>query len=192
MSSKTLYQIFLFSILSIFAVSSKADGLFGEIGLHLGGDKIRDVGFIGGGSDSIRAGELLSIAGGVVMDVNEQLEARISAGLKFDLVTADNGDLDFTRIPLELLFFKKNEQWNVGGGVTYHLNPELTGTGAASGAGEDYDDAFGFVLEADYILSTGAYLGIKLTFIEYETVDLGLGTTTYDGDSVGLVIGIKF
>lgn len=191
MNIKTLCQTLLFSILSIFAVSSSANGLFGEIGLHLGGDKLATATFVGGDTESIRAGELLSISGGVVTDVNEQVEARISVGYKIDFISAENGDLDFTRIPLELLFFKKNEKWSVGGGITYHLGPELSGSGFAAGNVE-FDDALGFVLEADHMLRTGAYIGIKLTLIEYEVNDPFFVSETFDANSVGIVLGLKF
>ncbi len=56
----------------------------------------------------------------------------------------------------------------LGGGLTYHLGPTLSGSGAASGLNAKYDDALGFVLQADYVLRNRFNFGLRYTSVNYK------------------------
>jgi hypothetical protein len=186
------------SIAFLLLVSSPAQAasVFLEGGLHFGGDTIATLVFVDGSTETINAGELLSGSIGLIGDINEDMELRSSIGIKMDLIFASNGDADFTRFPLEFMLFTKGESVSIGLGLSYHLDPTFTASGSFIGgtASINFDDALGLVAEADYMLGSEnqAYLGIKATFIDYETTDFGFGTATISGNSLGVVIGVRF
>ena len=176
--------------------SALAASLFLEGGLHFGGDTIATLVFVGGETETIKAGELLSASIGLIGDVSDDLEARASIGIKMDIVFAQNGDADFTRLPLEFMLFNKGESVSFGLGLSYHLGPKFSASGTFAGGNTyiNFEDALGVVAEVDYMLGEErkGYLGIKATFIDYETENIGFGTATISGNSVGVVIGVRF
>lgn len=187
-------KLFFMLLLSLTSYSTQAASLFFEGGLHFGGDEIATVVFVGGGSETLKAGELLSGSIGLIGDVSDSLEARGSIGLKFDFVFADNADVTFTRFPLELMLFTKGEPISFGLGLSYHLDPTFSVSGSFVNGDINFDDAMGVVAEIDYKIGTNnkAYLGIKATFIDYDVTNIGFGTASLSGNSVGIVIGVRF
>ena len=123
--------IFLFAFSSALPLHSHA-GVFVQAGLHAGGDDLDTVYFVGGDSQTISAGGLLSAAIGYETDIDASILAKFSMGVKIDAVHARNGDVEFIRTPIEALVMKKNESFNYGLGITRHMNPELSGNGFAS------------------------------------------------------------
>ena len=158
--------------------------------LEVGGDKVGVVEFDDGESDSIKAGELLYVAGGLIIPISEVFETQLTFGYKTDTVSAENGDVSFDRFPMEALVFYRTEQWRFGGGLNYHLAPTLEGDGFASAADVDFDNALGITLEVDYALSENGFLGLRTTMIEYELSDFP-GEDKVDGDSIGILIGLR-
>ncbi|MDH5387513.1 MAG: hypothetical protein OEY06_03570 [Gammaproteobacteria bacterium] len=169
------------------SLTTQASNLLLEAGLHFGGDELASVGFAGGSSESIEAGGLISLSAGLVSEIDEGLKLRTTIGIKFDSITASNGDLDFTRYPVSAMLFKNGEVFNAGIGATYHLSPEFESTGFAGDFSVSFDNAFGFVAEVDYKLGEKAYVGLKATIIDYE-----IGSSKIDGNSFGVVIGTSF
>lgn len=168
---------------------SQAEDFFVQGGLHFGGDTLATVTFTDGSSQSIEAGGMISFSGGLITEIAEGIDLRTSLGYKFDDITASNGGMDFSRIPVTAMVFTKGELFNAGFGATYHLNPSFSATGVLTGdITIDYDDALGFVGELDFPLSNGrAYVALKATFIEYT-----IGPVKIDGNSVGILIGTTF
>ncbi|HHJ34660.1 MAG TPA: hypothetical protein ENJ87_02740, partial [Gammaproteobacteria bacterium] len=76
---------------------------FVQGGLHFGGDKLAQAQFTNGKSDSIKAGELISLSAGIGSEIIDGVEARVLAGAKFDTINAKNGDVIFLRYPIEAL-----------------------------------------------------------------------------------------
>lgn len=172
----------------LFPASTYAVDVFLQGGVHFGGDDIITATFTNGDTEKIKGGELLSLSVGLGMDVQENLEARLMAGIKFDTINAENGGVDFYRYPLEaLLMYKAAEKVYLGGGLSYHLNPKISADGIATGSNIDFDNALGFVIEMDYVLSNGGYLGIKFTSIDYEAFG-----QSASGNSIGGLLGFRF
>jgi len=157
-----------------------------EIGYYTGGDNLVRASFSNGESESIDAGNGLDISAGFLVSVTDQIDGQFSIGYRFDSITASNATLDWKRIPVEFKLFYNVDKLRVGGGITEHLSPELSGTGDASGSAK-FDDALGFVLEGDYFFSDKSYLGFKYTSIDYE-----IGSVSINGDSAGFVFGYVF
>jgi len=175
-------------VLLLCSSNTFAVDLFVQGGLHFGGDELVEAEFTNGDDEEINAGELISLAVGVGTGIDEDVEARLMVGVKFDTIDADNGDIEFFRYPVTaLVMYKTSEKISIGGGVTYHLNPSLSGDGLASSVDVDFDDALGFVLSAEYLLSNGGYAGIQYTSIDYEVSGIEVS-----GNSIGGILGVRF
>lgn len=158
-----------------------------NIGVDFGGDRLTTAVFTNGDTEDINAGELFSASIGMVFENTDNLETQFTFGIKADFITASNGDIDWTRFPLELLQFYKTDRWRLGAGLTYHLSPDLSGSGVASGVDASFDDALGVVVEMDRFFGDNAYFGVRYTSIDYE-----VGAYTFDGSSVGMLLGTRF
>lgn len=166
-------------------------GLVLEGGLHFGGDQLAEV-FTSSGSESVDAGELYTLGIGVALDLAPDLESRITVGIKEDGVFADNGDVTFTRYPIDVLILRRTGNWKIGGGITYHLSPEFTASTVSTFDQAKFEDALGFLLELDRELGP-AYIGGRLTFIEYDSIPTAtVRSTSISGNSFGIVAGIRF
>lgn len=186
---KTLQVLIPLFIVSL-STNAYAIKWVGEIGIHAGGDELATATYTNGDTASIEAGALFSVEVGPQIDITPDSFIRALIGYKFDNVSATNGSIDFDRIPIDVMYFYKTDLWNFGGGLTYHLGPELSGSGVASGINGSFDDALGFVVEVDYHLGDFFYLGGKYTSIDYKP-ELA-GAATVDGSSIGVVMGFIF
>lgn len=161
---------------------------FVEFGLYAGGDQIAHATYTNGDTDSIDAGGLMGFAAGLIIPITDSIESQISYEYRFDEINASNGDIEWTRFPLEAKIFYAQEKYRIGAGYTQHMNPKIEGSGVAAGRVE-FKDASGYVIEANYRFNPQAYLGLKYTSIEYET---NISTIKTDGNSIGLIIGYAF
>ena len=183
------FKSFLFFVsIFCFSTQSLADA-FIQGGLHFGGDTLATVDFVSLGDQKIEAGGLLSGSVGYEADINESLLAKLSAGIKFDSISASNGDVDFTRYPLTAMLFMKGENLHFGLGLTRHIGVELSVDGFSGATTADFDDATGFVAQLDYLLNERGYISLKFTSIDYE---LANSSIEVDGSSIGLLVGFRF
>jgi len=190
MKLKTIIKVF--APIVMVAISSNAHAVkwVGEMGLHGGGDKLASATYTNGDTATITAGALFSFSIGPQIEITNNTHIRALFNYKSDKVSASNGNISFTRYPIDVMYFYQTEQWNFGGGVTYHLSPELTGSGVANGINGKFDSAFGFIAEIDFRLGDFYYVGGKFTSIDYKP-QLS-GASTVDGNSIGVVMGFIF
>jgi len=157
-----------------------------KAGFDFGGDKLITVIFADGSTKSINANEGLYFGGGVsILSDSKDIETEVSLSYKTTGINASNGSVDWTRFPLEVLVFYRLPQFRLGGGLTYHLSPKLSGSGVTS-VNLTFDNSAGFVLQADYLLQK-ITVGLRYTSLEYK---LGGGSVKSDG--VGVTFGISF
>src|SRR5690348_3696059 len=77
-----------------------------RIGFDFGGDNLITVPFTDGTSDSIKANEGFSIGGGALFVTGlPNVEAEVTLSFKFTSVNARNGDVTWTRFPVDALVF---------------------------------------------------------------------------------------
>lgn len=159
-----------------------------KAGYDTGGDTFIGVTFIGGDTDKIRANEGFFFGAGVSL-VNEakNIETELSLSYKFDEIVASNGEIAFDRMPLEAIVFYSLPSVRIGGGVTYHLNPKLEGSGVLAGRA-DFKDAFGFLLQADWRLAEKVNLGVRYTILDYEIESTG---AKFDSNGLGVVFSVR-
>jgi len=157
-----------------------------------GGDTLVTVVFTDGTRETIKANELLSLGGGVsIVNAAGDIEAEVTLSYKFALISASNGDVTFSRWPLDALVFYRLPELRLGGGLTYHINPKLSGSGVASGIDATFDNALGLLLQADYRVTPKINLGIRYTSLDYK-VHVGSATATARSSGVGVVFSASF
>lgn len=163
------------------------------MGLFYGGDNMG-----GAGSDEINAGEDLLLFYGRILPVNRTTQYQLNIGFKDDMVEARNGELWFYRIPLEALFLKRINQYRIGGGLTYHINTtyesELNGVKNVI----KFDNALGFVIQAEATHSNFISAGLRYENITYSppapifNPRTGQVMNKVDGSSIGFFAGFHF
>lgn len=181
-----IHRVIFIFVLGLIGRPASAQNLNLEIGLHAGGDELVRVIYAGGSTSSVRAGQLLSVAIGAGFDITPNIASRLTFGYKTDFATASNGDVSFSRFPINWLLLYKAGSFQIGGGLTYHMSPQLKGTGAAAYINTDFNDATGLLFETDYFFSQNTYFGFRYTSINYTLKSTSISV---NGDSIGVVLG---
>jgi len=182
--------LLLWAILLLLSPQAMADiDFLAELGIHSGGDDLITATFTDGSSATIKAGEVLALDLGVAWDMGV-MEGRVTGGWKYDTITAVDGDIDFSRFTHQAILLFKAGDWRFGGGYAYHFNVELDGSGAASIADSEFDDALGWSAQVNYYFTEKAYVGLVYTDIEYDRLaTLGNSSKTFDASSIAFTIG---
>jgi len=159
-----------------------------KAGAEFGGDRIVNATFTSGNTDSIDANEGLYVAGGVSIGTGiENVEVEASIGVKYTAINASNGDITWTRYPVEALAFYRFPNFRLGGGLTYHLSPKLKGSGVVGGLDVNVDDALGAVLQADYLITPRISLGGRYTILDYKANGVSINSNGF-----GIAFGMTF
>jgi hypothetical protein len=166
-------------------VRPRPDGLGKAAGLHfvldaaleMGGDIFLTVLFTDGGTQDIYAGQGGTFGGGIEYRLPSapRVAFGATAGIKFVTTAADNADIKFTRIPLDLTArFDLNDAWWVAGGLTHHAAIEFDGDGFVADA--SFPGATGFTAEFGW-----KWISLTYTGITYDT-----GGSDLDASSAGV------
>ncbi len=172
-----------------------------QMGYDFGGTTLATIerdGYYDSDINKIRAGQGLSFEVGAVVD-NPNMELQFLVGYKFDQESASNGEVTWDMIPFTAVALFKSNRWKFGGGLTYHLNPELLGsfTGYdADGkyfndkADDTYENAIGGVVQVQYMVTDNFSMGLKGTFIEYQLKEDN--SITANGNAIGINFSYAF
>ncbi len=180
-SIKIIITLF-FLTLSTNALSAK---FVSELSFHTGGDELAKATFANGDTKSINAGGGIQFAIGTKIELSNNTFIKALLGYNFHSESIPNGSAEWKYVPISIMYFKKTRQWLLGSGVTQHITPNLSGTGDISFLSIDYNDALGFVIEADYRSSSNGYIGLRYTMITY----VSQFNNKVEGNSIGLVMG---
>jgi hypothetical protein len=160
-------------------------------GIDIGGETLVTVQFTNGDRESVRGNEGFYIGGGAaILDAPRNMEYHLTLAYKIAVINASNGDVEWTRFPLEALAFYRFPRARVGGGLTYHLNPKLDGSGVVGGLDVKFKNALGLVLQADWLITQKIALGGRYTFLEYDAKGNFSGTGQANG--LGVTFSINF
>ena len=123
-----------------------------------------------------------------------EVEATIS--YKVNMVNATNGDVTWSRFPLDVVAFYRVSRARIGGGLMYHMSTDLSGGGVAGNIDAEFWNALGFVLQGDYLFSgsssgSGAFLGLRFTSLKYKEKSTGVSVDG-NGNGVGIAGGYRF
>ena len=210
MSNKNLVAVavLLLSMVAVVAATaneqengSRMDWFVG-FGLTHGGDKLAEAEVEYNGDtydDDLRAGELLTIAAGIVVYFPQPAwSLQTSIGYHTDSVGDYDDDITFDRYPLELIPFYNFSNHRIGAGLSYHLSPELD-LKEIGGPKVKFEDALGWLVEYDYSFSGwekgGFVLGVRYMWIDYEIDKVGsfsVSGAEVDGNHVGIHINYMF
>lgn len=170
--------------------------------LEYGGDKLFTAHFVDGETETTRAGDGKHLAIGVGVEHSPKWQSEATVGSSLEGTLGENGSLELSSIPYELLTFRlsSSKKWRAGGGIKYVTNMKMEGGGIIDGLAVDFENAAGVIFEADWFLGQKdrdrlkqkrgmAYFGIRGTLIDYEIKNID---RKFDGNSLGLVFGIGF
>jgi hypothetical protein len=162
-----------------------------KAGFDLGGDTVVTAVFTDGETETIKANEGFYIGGGAALiDAARNFEAHLSLAYKFAVIDARNGDIEWTRFPLEALAFYRFPRVRVGGGLTYHISPRLEGSGVVGGLDVKFKNALGAILQADWRITEKIAAGARYTMLEYDTK--GAFTSSAKSNGFGLTFSMSF
>ncbi len=179
-----------FSLVLLLCVStSQASNLIFEVGYHYGGDELAVIKEGNSTVHKINAGELISFSVGSHIYLEHDLYLRATAGIKSTFGFDDNGDVVWSRFPIEFMPFIRVDKWAFGAGLSYQLNPKLSGGYVQKNniTNSVYKNTLGFVFEVDYQQGESSYFGIKYTVIEYQPTNSV--SSAINGNSLGIVMG---
>lgn len=153
-----------------------------------GGDELITAERTDGKSSTIKAGQGITFAAGVDYRITPAFSMQASLGYQTDKENANNGRLEFTRYPFELLaFYHPSANWRIGGGLRYVSSPTLKGSGVVSMPDIDFDNTTSGVIEGEWL--AGPHLGIQLRYV-HERFKLDGYRGDISGDQGG--IGIRY
>jgi hypothetical protein len=160
-------------------------------GLDLGGDTIVTARFVDGEEEEIKANEGVYLGGGVaIISAAKDWEYHVTLAYKFSLIDADNGDIEWTRVPLEALAFYRLQRVRFGGGLAYHISPRLEGSGVVGGLDIKFKNALGFIAQVDWRIRQNIALGGRYTLLEYDAKSPASGSAKSNG--IGLSFSMNF
>ena len=138
----------------------------------------------------IDAGDGFNFEAGMALEIAPHIENQLLIGYKFKDDDAYNGEVSWDTIPLTALSFFKVENWKFGGGLTYHISPELDGRFDSDEINYEFENALGVVAQIQYEMANTFSIGVRATFIEYERKNNH--SQTASGNSLGIVGTFKF
>lgn len=181
----------LFIFLTVYSNISTADTTsVAIINMDFGGDTLVDVTYGNGDQADIDAGRGVTFGGGINWTLSQSTTLQATGAWKFTTIPqATNGDLTWTRLPLELIAYYNSSKHKVGAGISYHISNKLDGSGVASSLTQDFDNELGYVVSYEYLMSSKMSFVARYTMIEYTPTGGGISA---NGNSVGLGISMYF
>lgn len=131
---------------------------FVKVGQNFGDNSSEVAGgdYQNGGRFSIKAGNGNAFAGGVGYALNPDYDLSVGLGYEKTTTAASNGELAFTRMPVELMVFRNvGGNWRFGAGARILNGAKLETSGVVAGNDKTYDASTGVVLEAQFLTQRG-------------------------------------
>lgn len=136
------------------ASGSKWDVYLG-VDVGEGGDKIMEVGYTNGTHQTLYAGNALHFKAGAQYKFNTNTSLRTSVGTEFTTTHGADGNISFSKIPIEAIgFYQFGERARLGAGLRYAALTTLHGLGIARDLGSiRFHSSLGAVVEGEFLLS---------------------------------------
>jgi hypothetical protein len=155
-----------------------------EGGVEYGGDKLLEVLFTNGSTQTIRAGQggYIALGGQLEFGKIKNLMFRATIGIKYNTTAADNANIRLTRIPINgLVYWKINQGFRLGAGISTHQSIRFRGDGFFPDA--NLKSNLGTRLEFGY-----KWVAITYTAIRYK----GEFGQSVSASSIGAAISFAF
>lgn len=157
---------------------------------EFGGDTLVDFTYDDGSKADIEAGRGIVIGGGTETHFNDMIMLHVLGSWKFTTIPqASNGDATWTRIPIDLIVYYKQDKLFFGGGVTYNLNNKLEGTGAVASIATDFDNALGYIVSGGYHLTEKFALTGRYNVISYTPTGTSFSA---NGNNISMGVNLYF
>jgi hypothetical protein len=158
-----------------------------KAGVDFRGETLVTAVFADGETETMKANEGFYFGGGLaVIEEARRFELHATVAYKFGVINASNGEIEWTRFPLEVLAFYRFQKVRVGGGLTYHLSPRLEGDGVVGGLDVRFKDALGALLQVDWLFTQNLAVGARYTVLKYEAEG------AFRGDAHSKGLGVTF
>lgn len=156
------------------------------------GDTLINLIFTDNATQEIYGGQGVRLAAtsALRLGTHEMHEAQVllNIGLKYStMLRSQNANLDFVRVPLEVLGFYHNKPWHLraGAGLLVNLHTSLRGSGALSFVDVTFRPALGAILQADFVWQ-GWTIGIRYTLLQFRPTNVDVRLRA---NSVGFTLG---
>lgn len=183
-------SILISSVLAVSASQLQAD-TFLRFGLDFGGEKLGELEFTDGTSDSLYAasGFYAELGFGHQTPVleNPNLETEISIGYKHDSTDASNLSISFSRFTTSLTQYLKVGDLRFGAGVTGHFRNKLSVSSPRDSVDDMVNNSYGLSVVADYRYNNQLLFGIKAVSMDYENYG-----ESADANSFGIFMSSEF
>jgi len=135
-----------------------------------GGDTLVTVHYTNGNSQAVKSGGGAQIKGGFTYTLSSSLTLLGTLGLEFATTAATNGNVTFSRWPVEALgLWSLGEKVRLGGGMRIATNAQVTSSGAASNLGTtSFQGKMGVVLQGEYLFTPKNAVTLRFIKEQYE------------------------
>jgi len=165
-----------------------------SIGIKNGGDSLQQVVEVSTGEviEKLRVGGFFHGNVGVIFPLgeNSDFSLQLTGGYIYDEISSNisvNDKASFSRTTAELIPFYNFGRQRIGLGVTAHFGPEFKQNASIGNANIQFDDALGGFVQYDIMYDQSISAGIRLDYIEYETVGFVL-----EAPSIGIHVTYQF
>jgi hypothetical protein len=173
------------------SATAHAEGWHPVLGASItgGGKTLVTVHYTNGQTQDVRSGGLVHLFGGAEYEFNDQFSLQGNVGYHVDNSTAKNGEVKFSRWPVELIgLWKINPTIRLGVGVRKATGAKFTSSGAASSAGSaSFDSKAGVILQGEYLFSPHWGMLVRGVTESYEVYG-----TKVQGNHIGVGVSYRF
>jgi hypothetical protein len=138
-------------------------------GMTYGGDTIATAVYTNGTKRDIKGGALIQFGAGALYQLEEKpIAMMLSANYHFHTAMGQNGDITFSRVPIEALaYYTGKERFRIGGGVRVVNSPEFNASVNGVTNKIIFDNSTGLVAEIGYQLSSKGWLNFRFVSEKY-------------------------
>jgi hypothetical protein len=135
-----------------------------------GGDALATINYTDGTSQTISSGSGIQLKGGFTYTLNPSVTLLGTLGFEFVTTNASNGNVTFSRWPVEgLALWTLSEKVRLGGGLRIATNAQLTSSGAASNLGvTSFQGQLGVVLQGEYLFTPNNAITLRFINEKYD------------------------
>ncbi len=209
-----LYSVKPFALAALLCSTLSAHATDFSIGVHpvvgagltVGGDTIDKAKFTDGSSQSIRAGGLLQLTGGLLFQSdNLPLAVLLSASYHVNDTNAKNGTKKFDRYPIEaIVYYTGIPKWRAGAGYRTTLSPHYTSNvEGQTGWSEDFKRPNGSLLEIGYNFAPRSWVNLRYVAEKFVPsagaigdmhgdITDDMGFSSYSGNHIGINVLFEF
>ncbi len=174
-----------------------------NIGVTFGGDAIFTAYTTTGESKEVKGGELGQLGiGGLYQFGSAPIALALTANYHTDRVTASNGDISFTRYPIEAMaYYTGVNKFRFGGGIRIVTSPKSSMTINSATQKKVFDNARGYIAELGYRMGSHSWINFRYVSEKYQgktyTSTSGVtssmaGDPSVDGSHFGLFTMFEF